>query len=120
MNTKLKITIAQINPIVGDIEGNTEQIIAAALYARDKQCADMVIFSEMALIGYMPQDLLFCAKLHSQIKSAIKKIQTEVKKIYVIFGTPTLEKINKKNQIFNLILESFRAKIGTRTQFMHQ
>lgn len=111
MNTKLKITIAQINPVVGDIEGNAEQIIAAALYARDKQYADIVIFPEMALVGYTPQDLLFCAQLHSQIKSAIKKIQAEVKKIYVIFGAPTLEKINKQNKIFNSAQVIYNNKI---------
>lgn len=111
MNTKLKITVAQINSLVGDIEGNTEQIIAAALYARDKQYADIIIFPEMALVGYMPQDLLFCIQLHNQIKAAIKKIQTEVKKIYVIFGAPTLEKSNKKNQIFNSALVVYNKKI---------
>jgi len=121
MKTKLKITIAQINSIVGDIEGNAEQIIAAALYARDKQCADIIVFPEMVLTGYMPQDLLFCAELHNQIKAAIKKIQTEVKKIYIIFGAPTLEKITKKNQLINSAISTYSslAKNNKKNQIVN-
>lgn len=111
MKTELKITIGQINSTVGDIAGNAEHIIAAALYARDKQCADIIVLPEMVLTGYMPQDLLFCAQLHNQIKLAIKKIQTEVKNIYVIFGMPTLEKVNKNKQIFNSALVIYNNKV---------
>ena len=111
MNTGLKITIAQINPIAGDIAGNTEQIIAAALQARDQQQANLVIFPAMALVGYLPQDLLFCATLHERIKLAIKKIQTAVQNICLIFGTPTVATSEQTKPLFNSAVVIHNNKI---------
>jgi NAD+ synthase (glutamine-hydrolysing) len=53
----MKIALAQINPIVGDFTYNTEKIKAAAKRAKDRSC-DLVIFSELAISGYPPRDLL--------------------------------------------------------------
>lgn len=54
----MKITLAQINPIVGDLSGNVERCLEAIKIARaDKP--DLIVFPEMALPGYPPQDILF-------------------------------------------------------------
>jgi NAD+ synthase (glutamine-hydrolysing) len=53
----LKITLAQLNPTVGDIEGNTQKIVAAAQRAA-LDGAELVVFTELALTGYYPGDLL--------------------------------------------------------------
>jgi NAD+ synthase (glutamine-hydrolysing) len=58
MKNNLRITAAQINTLVGDIEGNTKKIIAHSIYARNQQKADLIIFPETALTGYPPEDLL--------------------------------------------------------------
>ena len=58
MKKNIRIIAAQINTVVGDIYGNTEKIIKNALVARDQQEADVVVFPEMALTGYPPEDLL--------------------------------------------------------------
>ncbi|MEI8218780.1 MAG: nitrilase-related carbon-nitrogen hydrolase, partial [Elusimicrobiota bacterium] len=53
----MKIALAQINPTVGDIAGNAKKILAWIARAKD-QGADVVVFPEMALTGYPPEDLL--------------------------------------------------------------
>ena len=53
----MKIALAQINPVVGDIAGNSAKITRYIRQAAE-QGAELVVFSEMALIGYPPKDLL--------------------------------------------------------------
>ncbi|UCU94318.1 NAD+ synthase [Hydrogenophaga taeniospiralis] len=53
----IKVTLAQLNVTVGDMDGNVRKMIAAAQRARD-DAADLVVFSELSLTGYYPGDLL--------------------------------------------------------------
>ena len=53
----IKLTLAQLNVTVGDIQGNVALMIGAALQARDAG-AEMVVFTELSLTGYYPGDLL--------------------------------------------------------------
>lgn len=55
--TTVKLAIAQLNPIVGDLEGNAQQIILAAQQAH-QQGAEVLITPELGLCGYPPRDLL--------------------------------------------------------------
>ena len=57
----LRIAIAQINSIVGDLEGNSRKIIQYARMAKEAE-ADIVCFPELALTGYPPEDLLLKPK----------------------------------------------------------
>ena len=107
MKQKLHFVAAQINPIVGDISGNADKIIKSIFYARDEQQADVVIFPELALTGYPPEDLLLRQELYSQIKAALRKIQARVKNIYIILGLPTKE----KQKYFNSALVIYNGKI---------
>ena len=52
----MKISIAQLNPTVGDLRGNTGR--AAQLYARLAGTTDLIIFPELFLVAYPPRDLL--------------------------------------------------------------
>jgi NAD+ synthase (glutamine-hydrolysing) len=53
----MKIALAQFNPIIGDFAYNTDKMRAAAEKAKDLSC-DLVVFSELAISGYPPRDLL--------------------------------------------------------------
>src|SRR5260221_8407507 len=53
----MKIAIAQINPTVGDVSGNSDLVSAVARRAREAG-ADLVVVSELAISGYPPKDLL--------------------------------------------------------------
>jgi NAD+ synthase (glutamine-hydrolysing) len=84
----LKIVAAQLNFTVGDIENNAAKIIANARLAKNKYDADIVLFPEMALTGYPPEDLLLRNELYERTQKAIALIKKEIKDIYVIFGCP--------------------------------
>jgi NAD+ synthase (glutamine-hydrolysing) len=56
---KLRIVMAQLNLLVGDVPGNVEKTLAAAVKSRDELDAQLVVFPELTLTGYPPEDLLF-------------------------------------------------------------
>lgn len=86
--TLLKLALAQINPLVGDIEGNTEQVIAHARKARDELSAQVVVFPELVLCGYPPEDLLLRQGLYPRVWSALERVRREVNGIDVVLGYP--------------------------------
>ncbi len=55
--SRLRVSLAQIDPVVGDLEGNAERIIEAVRRATEER-ADLVVFPELAVTGYPPEDLL--------------------------------------------------------------
>jgi len=69
----MKLALAQINPIVGDIEGNTEKILRNIEQAKTHQ-AKLVIFPELALVGYPPRDLLLKPSFIEQNLEALDAI----------------------------------------------
>lgn len=84
MNT-MKIAIAQINPIVADIKGNSEKIIEYIIRAKHAG-AELVVFPEMAIIGYPPMDLLENKKLIKDNLEALKAIAEHCREISAIVG----------------------------------
>jgi len=97
MKEPIRVAIAQINPLVGDVLGNTKKIIDYAIKARDQLHARAVIFPEMALSGYPLYDLLLNNNIHVQIKNALKEIKNTVKNIYIIIGYPEQDKAKRYN-----------------------
>jgi len=81
----MKIGLAQINVVVGDIENNTSKIIDI-IKKYSKKC-DLLIFPEMILTGYPPQDLLLDNTFISKTEVALDKIVSESKGVAVIIGT---------------------------------
>lgn len=76
MTDNLKIALAQINPTVGDIAGNAEKIRAARAEAAG-QGADLVVFSELALVGYPPEDLMLKPAFQQEAEEAALKLAGE-------------------------------------------
>lgn len=81
----VKIAIAQINTVVGDLAGNTDRILSGLKEASNK-AADLVIFPELAITGYPPEDLLFKPHFVKENISYLKKITAEVRDIIAIIG----------------------------------
>jgi NAD+ synthase (glutamine-hydrolysing) len=73
---------------VGDIHSNAEKIITASKHARDELLADAIVFPELALTGYPPEDLLLRAHFIEHVEAAVERICREVKGITVITGYP--------------------------------
>jgi NAD+ synthase (glutamine-hydrolysing) len=88
MTDKLRISLSQINLTVGDVEGNTRLIVEDIRRARDEQSADLVVFPELALCGYPPEDLLFHAGLQQRVNDALSLLQAEAQGIAVLLGFP--------------------------------
>ncbi len=69
---QLQIILAQINPVVGDIQGNTRRI--AHIWEREDAGADLVIFPELCVCAYPPEDLVLRPAFIKQVKSAIETL----------------------------------------------
>ncbi|MCI0401850.1 MAG: NAD+ synthase [Gammaproteobacteria bacterium] len=96
-HSALRIVLAQLNLCVGDIQGNTERIIAAALEARDTYHADVVAFPELAITSYPPEDLLLRPGLHRAVRKALLRLVNEIQNISMIVGYP----LYHENRIYN-------------------
>jgi NAD+ synthase (glutamine-hydrolysing) len=88
MTDAVKVALAQIDLIVGDVAGNTAKIIEHAQRARDADGADIVVFPELSVCGYPPEDLLFHAGLRHDVEAAVAKVRDEVSGIAVLLGFP--------------------------------
>ena len=84
----LRISLAQINLLVGDVAGNANRVIETACRARDEQRADAVVFPELTLTGYPPEDLLLRPELVRRVDRELARICDTVKDIDVILGYP--------------------------------
>ncbi|MFC6380450.1 NAD+ synthase [Psychrobacter glacincola] len=81
--------LAQSHFLVGDIKANAEKMRTLALQARE-QGADVIVFPELALLGYPPQDLLLRPSLSGRIKSALSTL-SDIDNIVMIVGYPHVD-----------------------------
>ena len=84
-----RIAIVQVDLCVGDIDGNTELVLEYISRARDSAGADTIIFPELALTGYPPEDLLLRPHFHVQVEQALQRVMRGSQGISVILGYPT-------------------------------
>ncbi len=92
MTQELAIAIAQINPTVGDIEGNLARIREARAKAAALK-ADLVVFSELVLSGYPPEDLVLKPAFQAACRAAVEVLARETGDggPAVLLGTPWLD-----------------------------
>ena len=88
MSRTLRIALAQFDFPVGDVAGNAERIAALIARARDEHGADLVLFPELALSGYPPEDLLFRPAFLAQCQARIEQIAADVQGIVAVVGWP--------------------------------
>ena len=87
MANGLRIALAQMNLLVGDIQGNVQKIIDTTERARDKYQADVIIFPELSLCGYPPEDLLFRDSMLLRVRKERQRL-LGIKNIVLIIGLP--------------------------------
>lgn len=92
----LTVSIAQINPIVGSFRHNT-QLILDAIEKAQQENADAILFPELVLTGYPPEDLLFRPAFIKKVYETLLLIAQSAKDITVIIGAP----IEEKGKLFN-------------------
>jgi NAD+ synthase (glutamine-hydrolysing) len=88
MGARLRIALGQLNLLVGDVAGNAAKMIAAAQRARDELKADVILFPELALTGYPPEDLLLRPDLSVRVELALGEMLRGISGIDVIVGYP--------------------------------
>ena len=93
----LNIVLAQINTHTGNISANSKKIIATIDQAKKKHQADLVIFPELILSGYPPEDLLLRQDFIEEIKQSLNKIVQHCHDIYVILGYPQQSNLGLHN-----------------------
>ena len=88
MSESLRIALAQLDLLVGDVQGNLTQVVSVARQAREEHRADLTLFPELALSGYPPEDLLFHRGFRAQIERALEQLCREVPAGQLIVGFP--------------------------------
>ncbi|MEN8176805.1 MAG: nitrilase-related carbon-nitrogen hydrolase, partial [Pseudomonadota bacterium] len=84
----LRVALAQLNLLVGDVQGNARRVIDAANRARDEQGAQLAVFPELTLTGYPPEDLLLRPEMDERVAEAIAGIRDQVQGIHLVIGYP--------------------------------
>ena len=92
----IKIKAIQENPKVGDIEGNTE-LLTRHLESAKAEGVNLLVFSEMFLSGYPPEDLVMREDFLYEMKRSIDSIIPKTKEISLIFGAP----VREDNRLYN-------------------
>jgi NAD+ synthase (glutamine-hydrolysing) len=99
----MKIAAAQLNPTVGDIEGNLEKLTEAVKRGA-ADGADLVVFPELFLTGYPPKDLLERVDFIAGVQEAVQRIcrlSLEYLEVGVLFGSPLRDEKNRGGKTFN-------------------
>jgi len=88
MQSALTLVIAQLNFLVGDIDGNAQRIIETVHQAQQQGAVDVVVFPELTLTGYPPEDLLLRPSLQKRIDRALNSIADAILDVDVVLGCP--------------------------------
>jgi NAD+ synthase (glutamine-hydrolysing) len=87
----MRLALAQINTTVGDLDGNRERILARLADAKEAG-ADVVLFPELAVTGYPPEDLLLRPSFVEAAEESLTQIAREARGIVAFVGTPHLDR----------------------------
>ena len=91
----LRIALAQVNTTVGDLDGNAALVLTGLEAAREAQ-ADLVVFPELTITGYPPEDLLLRPQFITDNLTVLHRIVRKVKGIAAVIGF-----VDRRDDIFN-------------------
>lgn len=106
----MRIAIAQLNPVVGDIEGNLARIGDVL----SKNSSDLVIFPELFLVGYPPRDLLERSGFIDKVQEAVQRlveISAEHPKTGILIGVPMPTKREVGRGLYNSAILIYQGEI---------
>src|SRR6185312_11704840 len=105
MSDRFRIALAQLNPVVGDIAGNLKRAREARKQAAG---ADVILFSELFMVGYSPEDLVLKPALQEDARTAVEELARDTSDggPAVLVGAPWLEDGKLHNAM--LLLEGGR------------
>jgi NAD+ synthase (glutamine-hydrolysing) len=85
---RLRIALAELDLLVGDVAGNADRVLQAMQHARDDYAAQLVVCPELTLAGYPPEDLLFHRGFRHQVGKALERVTAAAQGIGVVVGYP--------------------------------
>ena len=115
MANQLRVVMAQLNMLVGDIPGNTERVIEAARASVERHQADVVVFPELALTGYPPEDLLLRPSLSVRVERALQLLRKESLPLVMVVGYPLWE----HGRLYNAAVVIDNGEITARYRKQH-
>jgi NAD+ synthase (glutamine-hydrolysing) len=107
----MKIALAQLNYHIGNFELNSEKIISHINRAKQSG-ADLVVFSELAVTGYYPNDLLERKEFIANAEKAVHRIARNCLGIAAIVGAPTINECERGKKLFNSAVFMANGKVG--------
>jgi NAD+ synthase (glutamine-hydrolysing) len=96
--SQLQLILAQINTLVGDIPGNTAKVLAVARTALAQGQVDAIVFPELTLTGYPPEDLLLRPSLAVRIDRALHELMAANLPVALVIGYPRVS----DGQLYNM------------------
>jgi NAD+ synthase (glutamine-hydrolysing) len=97
----LRFALAQLDLLVGDVQGNAERVVNTTRRAQAELAADLVVFPELTLSGYPPEDLLFHRGFRRQVEKALASVCAAVGETGAIFGYPEYVGDNADTYLYN-------------------
>jgi len=119
----MKLLLAQLNPVIGDLDGNAEKIFEVCKNIKGKN-VDLVITPELSLIGYPPKDLLFNPQLFEEEKEVLNKLTQRLNKLSqnlsVLIGIAEPTPDRQVPKLYNsvVILENGIWRVVARKQLL--
>jgi len=93
----LRVAIAQLNTVVGDVDGNVRRVLDAATRARDELGANLVVFPELTISGYPPEDLLFHGNMRRSVARGLEALRQGLTGITALVGYPEYDETTLYN-----------------------
>ncbi len=91
--TTLNILMAQMNTLVGDFAGNTTRVIEAIARVQGEGDSTVLVFPELTLSGYPPEDLLLRPSIERRVRQSLERIQAAMtSEVYAVIGYPRMDK----------------------------
>ncbi|MBO6516894.1 MAG: NAD+ synthase [Bacteroidia bacterium] len=96
----MKIALSQLNYTIGDLEGNVRKM-ANAIKKAKSESVDLIVFSELAVCGYIPKDMLNYQSFIERCYAALENLKEYSHGIGVLVGMPTYSKLEKGKALYN-------------------
>jgi NAD+ synthase (glutamine-hydrolysing) len=121
----MRLALAQINPVVGDLDGNRALILEGLAQARSAG-ADLVLFPELAVTGYPPEDLLLRPGFVRAAERSLEAIARETRGIAAVVGAPYFDRdlfnaaaVCSGGEIKALVKKRFLPNYGVFDEFRY-
>lgn len=96
MSQQLTVVMAQMNPTVGDVAGNTRKVLELTKEALHQHRADVIVFPEMCLTGYPPEDILLRPGLYPQVQAALDTLCEARLPVAMVVGYPMMDALEER------------------------